>query len=272
MSEDNIKGEENMKKGFTMAEGATHVVMQHNNRKLAFTLAEGATHVAMQHNNRKLAFTLAEVLVTLAVIGIVAAMTIPNLVQSYKKKVIETRLVSFYSTFSNLFKFSEIDNGDVSAWDDMGTTEEEAMTWYKKYFQPYLRNVSKVEFAQTGYSHVSTLIIYFNNGTLTTFALDGGGLFYPNAKDFVIFTQKNGDEDFLYPDMKLGGIKYFYFQADKNSQTPFDTYKRGWNGTKDDLINNKSIGCNENARERAYCTELIKQNGWKIPDDYPFKF
>ena len=58
--------------------------------KFGFTLAEGATHVAMQHNTRKLAFTLAEVLVTLAVIGIVAVMTIPNLVQNYQSKSWDT--------------------------------------------------------------------------------------------------------------------------------------------------------------------------------------
>ena len=32
-------------------------------------------------------FTLAEVLITLGIIGIVAAMTIPNLIENYQKKV-----------------------------------------------------------------------------------------------------------------------------------------------------------------------------------------
>ena len=40
----------------------------------------------------KKAFTLAEVLITLAIIGIVAAITIPTLVKNYKKKVITVRL------------------------------------------------------------------------------------------------------------------------------------------------------------------------------------
>ncbi len=38
------------------------------------------------------AFTLAEVLITLGIIGIVAAMTIPNIINGYNKKVVETRL------------------------------------------------------------------------------------------------------------------------------------------------------------------------------------
>ena len=57
------------------------------------------------------AFTLAEVLITLAVIGVVAALTIPNLVQSYKKRVVETRLARFYSMINQALKMSEVDNG-----------------------------------------------------------------------------------------------------------------------------------------------------------------
>ena len=38
----------------------------------------------------KIAFTLAEVLITLGIIGVVAAMTIPSLIQSYKEKATVT--------------------------------------------------------------------------------------------------------------------------------------------------------------------------------------
>ena len=54
-------------------------------KKAAFTLAEGATHVAMSDNIRCVAFTLAEVLITLGIIGIVAAMTIPTLVSKIQE-------------------------------------------------------------------------------------------------------------------------------------------------------------------------------------------
>lgn len=37
---------------------------------------------------KSIAFTLAEVLITLGIIGVVAAMTIPNLITSYKVHVI----------------------------------------------------------------------------------------------------------------------------------------------------------------------------------------
>ena len=55
--------------------------------KRAFTLAEGATHVDTFNNKRKFGFTLAEVLITLGIIGVVAALTIPVLIQNYQLKV-----------------------------------------------------------------------------------------------------------------------------------------------------------------------------------------
>lgn len=39
-----------------------------------------------------LAFTLAEVLITLGIIGVVAALTIPSLIAEYKEKQIVTRV------------------------------------------------------------------------------------------------------------------------------------------------------------------------------------
>ena len=66
----------------------------------AFTLAEGATHVAHWNNSRKIAFTLAEVLITLGIIGVVAALTIPTLMANQRKKVVETRLAKFYSSIN----------------------------------------------------------------------------------------------------------------------------------------------------------------------------
>lgn len=56
--------------------------MRLSNMRAGFTLAEGATHVAHCENSRKQGFTLAEVLITLGIIGVVAAMTMPTLMNS----------------------------------------------------------------------------------------------------------------------------------------------------------------------------------------------
>ena len=66
-------------------------------KKAAFTLAEGATHVATSDNIRRAAFTLAEVLITLGIIGVVSAMTVPTLMQNHQKKVYVTQLHKIYN-------------------------------------------------------------------------------------------------------------------------------------------------------------------------------
>lgn len=49
---------------------------------------------------RKGAFTLAEVLITLGIIGVVAALTLPSLIQKYQEQVLENQLKKMYSTIS----------------------------------------------------------------------------------------------------------------------------------------------------------------------------
>ncbi len=52
----------------------------------------------------KLAFTLAEVLITLGIIGIVAALTMPSLIANYKKQEYVTQLQKAVSTFEQGFR------------------------------------------------------------------------------------------------------------------------------------------------------------------------
>ncbi len=50
------------------------------------------------------AFTLAEVLITLAIIGVVAALTIPTVITNYQKKMYVTQLKKSYNNLSNAFR------------------------------------------------------------------------------------------------------------------------------------------------------------------------
>ena len=62
-------------------------------------------------------FTLAEVLITLGIIGVVAAMTIPTLMTNYQKKSTATQLKKTYATISNAVRLSEEENGELSGWE-----------------------------------------------------------------------------------------------------------------------------------------------------------
>ena len=68
-------------------------------------------HLFLRYKERKFAFTLAEVLITLGIIGVVAAMTMPALIHSYQQKVLQVQFKKFYSTFSNAIKYVQATNG-----------------------------------------------------------------------------------------------------------------------------------------------------------------
>ena len=60
---------------------------------------------------KKCAFTLAEVLITLSILGIVAAISIPNIIQNYQKQATVSRLKMAYSILDRLTQQSYIENG-----------------------------------------------------------------------------------------------------------------------------------------------------------------
>ena len=64
----------------------------------------------------KKAFTLAEVLITLGIIGIVAAMTLPTLVQKNNEKVTITKLKKIYSSLNQSFKMATLDGSTPQDW------------------------------------------------------------------------------------------------------------------------------------------------------------
>lgn len=78
---------------------------------------------------RKVAFTLAEVLITLGIIGVVAAITLPILIQKYQKQVWVSQLQKSVSTWDNGFKMMLADAGtdnlfDTEFWNNLGVGED----------------------------------------------------------------------------------------------------------------------------------------------------
>ncbi len=231
------------------------------------------------------AFTLAEVLISLAIIGVVAALTIPALVQSYKKTVVGTKLAKFYSTINQAITRSEIDNGDKRNWDIMYHTtvdrpDEEGISakeWYEKYLARYTQ-VLKTEETNT---QEEVFNVYFPDGSMVGI-MGAHMLYYPDSKDYKE-NQLATDDGVEYTDRKRSdsGIKYFVFHFVPYSTNNKWTYNKGvvpymdsnFDGSNDMLKNNPTLGCRQEVtNERAYCTELIRRNGWKIPKDYPLKF
>jgi len=81
---------------------------------------------------RKTGFTLAEVLITLGIIGVVAALTIPGLINNYKAHRLHSQFLKSYSTIQQVFKQMEADDVSLDP-----TTYETGM--FYKTFMKYLQ-------------------------------------------------------------------------------------------------------------------------------------
>ena len=82
-----------------------------------------APGVRNDKTSRKTAFTMAEVLITLGIIGIVAAMTLPSLINNYKPKELETGFKKNYSAINQAINMYTADTGEILHADELGTVE-----------------------------------------------------------------------------------------------------------------------------------------------------
>lgn len=84
------------------------------------------------------AFTLAEVLITLTIIGVVASLTIPTVINNSKNRWYGTALKKRYSELTQVVRLSNIENGESANW-NWSLSEKEMVA---KYIAPYLKVTS----------------------------------------------------------------------------------------------------------------------------------
>ena len=100
-----------------------------------FTLAEGATHVAMLADIRRYAFTLAEVLVTLGIIGVVSAMTVPSLMQNYQRQSYVTQLHKVYNEISQAAVQYQNERNALNLAEAGLNSQDAAYDFFTSYFK-----------------------------------------------------------------------------------------------------------------------------------------
>ena len=112
--------------------------------KKAFTLAEVLKKFPRPFGERVRvrgykAFTLAEVLITLGIIGVVSAMTLPSVINNYKEREIVSKVKKFYSIMNQAFLMSVKDNGYANEWEVVNGQNKTSTRQIAKYFKPYLK-------------------------------------------------------------------------------------------------------------------------------------
>lgn len=86
-------------------------------------------------------FTLAEVLITLGIIGVVAALTIPSLIQRQQEKATVTALKKAYTNFSQAYTLAVQDNGTPDTWGLVGVASPQGAENILNIMTPYLKTI-----------------------------------------------------------------------------------------------------------------------------------
>lgn len=226
------------------------------------------------------AFTLAEVLITLGIIGVVAAMTIPNLIANYQKKQTAVRLKKAYSVMQQAIRLSQDDNGGVDSWDSTLSGSAFFHTYfanYVKYLDEYSSADLKTKAPRTllnGSTYTGTT---FNSASSSHFTLLDGSMISMNLNSsneagLWVAIDING----LAKPNRIGRDTFLFFVSSEYGLRPlgdlgtpkswnFGTYSRNNVGPKGTSVNACAKG-----KIGYWCAALILQDGWTLAPDYPY--
>ncbi len=227
--------------------------------------------------NKDNAFTMVEVLITLGIIGVIAALTIPTLIKEYQKQQAVEQLKKAYSIVNQAVNTSIAENGAMPYWgiNDVSNNTQQT-TFVDTYIAPYLSVYQKCNpnywnhatcRATTSYYLDKTTVyaptcrvLRLNNGMDTCFVVST----WHNPRDLQISIDINGakppnlvGKDIFINIITLEGKSFFYPNATASRNT---------------LKTTGASGCNSQATSHGgnYCGALILHDGWKISSDYPW--
>lgn len=210
----------------------------------------------------KKAFTLAEVLITLGIIGIVAAMTLPALITSYEKKVTANKLKKFYTIMSQAIMLSEKDNEELKYWmptQDQVRKSEGLEEWYNMYLDKHIQSLNKKKLDYAFYQ--------------VTFK-DGSGFSGYIAGTNTIHLMYCTDIKYCKRERYDGRHSFLFDITSSNKLIASLGLQQNW--TREKLLDECSKGNHDNpdvssVDRRHACTRLIQIDGWEIKPDYPWR-
>ncbi|MBQ8460721.1 type II secretion system protein, partial [bacterium] len=221
---------------------------------------------------KKVAFTLAEVLITIGIIGVVAALTIPNLIKENQKRATITKLQKGISVINQAYKLSFDEQGEPESAFDMGAEE-----YFKQYWQPYIKMLQYCDtYEKCGYN--SLYPYKYANNNPSPFAVvyrTARTTFYTSDALIFIVLVKSGNEttglvvdNRIFIDINGGelpnkfGRDVFILERieDGGGVRPYGYEK------SDNEINSN---CSKSSTGE-FCAEKIRRAGWRIEKSYPW--
>lgn len=234
-----------------------------------------------------LAFTLAEVLITLSVIGVVAAMTIPTLVKEYQKTEYTVSIKKSYNEFNQMLQKISIDKectNDLkcTALFETGTTNKtlgDEIIKYYKIFKNCDVNSGKECFSSKTSDNIdgsTGATEQFDTGDAYKFTTIDGKSFSITNYSLNCGTDKSKNKSFNMTQVcgevviDINGTKAPNFLG-KDTYKFYITNGRGAllypYGGEDDDINGwwyNGDHCSKNDKNGLLCPGRIVENGWDM--------
>lgn len=259
-----------------------HVLRGGGNRGVARDIVrkiELATHSQFRNTDlhKKVAFTLAEALITLGIIGVVAALTLPTVIKNYQKQVTITRLQKAHSILGQVAQKSIADNGEI----DLVSGEKVDATTVEKFFAtywlPYFNGVKVYPYEQPQKLNNGKNQYKYLNGDIEIYSI---GTIYHNGR--IFFTTVDGTSYAVsIMSWKAGenGDEAVYstsqtVRVDINGIKPPNTYGKDVFNFEVDfekgVVRPTCAGCFESTVNNIckvngnYCSAKIIRDGWKI--------
>lgn len=228
----------------------------------------------------KRAFTLAETLITLGIVGVVVAITIPTLIANYQKQVFANKLAQTYSILNQAIDMAITEHGEPKnwEWDEKYDSGIRDIKWVNKYLYPYLKGqkipgeqrlptqyvytyetLDGTEYNGTGRIHVEYVM---NNGTVLTSR--GGGYDWSDDPWVWLEIDLNGKNG---PNVKGKDIFNLFFYSEKRFHS---AYWVSWHKEIEHFSRDEAMEVCRTNYIATYCFDLIMQNSWKFPKDYPW--
>lgn len=221
---------------------------------------------------RAKAFTLAEVLITLGIIGIIAALTIPRLIVNYQKHVTISKVKKFYTEMNQVMQYSIAENGEYSTWDFSLHSYE----FYTKYFEKYLKRVTSVQKGiQVHCDFLNGVRVIFSDGTQMIFSTVSNYMTHfvvkksnESAPVLIFYTSAKKYENIFGFDIKPTRERFYFTISEKGIIEPPNINATRTSNLSSCKNNNICAGDDNNGHQE--CSTLIYKDEWSISDDYPW--
>ena len=209
---------------------------------------------------------MAEVLITLGIIGIVAAMTMPTLIQKHKEQETVAKVKKFYSVISQAVMLARVEHGDVDTWDfdghvNKGSTAQSNMN-FANYIKPHLQIIKDCQVTPDK-KCVQEGDIYHLNGTTRTGADYNAQIYYKMIlKDGSLLWLRTNGEGCHNSDANTENVCALIWYDTNANRPPYTLGKDVFVFfvLKDAVVPHSEEDCNLNSTGWA-CSRYILEHG-----------